>query len=303
MADFHFLRPFWLLAILPVLLIWWRLYLHRNRAARWRKNIDPHLLKHLMVGEELQSWFCPLNILLLMLVVAAIGMAGPSWKQEPSPFLDDEAGIMIVLKLSSTMNGKDVQPSRLERSKQKIHDLLQLRQGAAAGLIVYSGSSHLVMPMTQDERVIDTMLADMSPDLMPVDGDNLLQALSLSDEMMEKSGRPGSVLVIADSVSLSQTGALQKLNFKWPLQFLSMLPPSAAVDSGLQQSADLLGADLVKMSIDPSDVERVAKNGKRKFTAASLDGQGTKWQDSGYLLLPLIAVFTLLWFRKGWVLQ
>ena len=127
---------------------------------------DPHLLEHLLVGERKKPLFRPIHSLLILWLLSVIAIAGPSWEREPSPFLSDEAGLMIVLKNSRTMEAKDVQPSRLAPAKQKIRAIMESRQGGAAGLIVYSGSAHLVMPLTRDTRIINTMLEDMGPELM-----------------------------------------------------------------------------------------------------------------------------------------
>ncbi|MEN8210633.1 MAG: hypothetical protein ABFR31_02870, partial [Thermodesulfobacteriota bacterium] len=134
MAEFHFLRPYWLLSVLPALFIWWGFLRHENREAEWGKDIDPHLLKHLLVGQEEQSWFRPVHLFIITLLLTSFSLAGPTWKREPSPFLDDTAGLLVLLKVSSTMEATDVQPSRLTRAKQKIRDLLKLRKGAATGL-------------------------------------------------------------------------------------------------------------------------------------------------------------------------
>ena len=66
---------------------------------------------------------------------------------------------MIVLALSTSMDQADVAPTRLERAKQKIRDLLGVRAGARSGLIAYAGTAHLVMPLTDDRSVIEPFLA------------------------------------------------------------------------------------------------------------------------------------------------
>ena len=69
------------------------------------------------------------------------------------------------------MGQTDVAPSRLERAKQKISDLLaRARRARAPGLIAYAGTAHLVMPLTDDRAVIEPFLAALTPDLMPSDG-------------------------------------------------------------------------------------------------------------------------------------
>ena len=54
MDDFHFLRPLWLLVVLPGLVIWWGLWRRQDRMASWRQIVDAHLIDHLIVGEAKQ---------------------------------------------------------------------------------------------------------------------------------------------------------------------------------------------------------------------------------------------------------
>ena len=302
MAEFHFLRPYWLLTIIPAFFICLGLFRSRHEELKWAKDIDPHLLKHLLVGQEQQHWFSPVHILPVLLLLTTLSLAGPSWKKEPAPFLDDNAGLMVLLKVSSTMLATDVQPSRLTRAKQKIRDLLELREGAATGLIVYSGSAHLVMPPTRDNRILTTMLEDLSPELMPVDGDTLQQGLQLAEQLFTKSDQPGSLLIIADSVATGRNLADKQNKNMLPVQFLAVQPPSSSINAGLQDVADTLGARIIPMSIDQADVNEIARNAASNFTAINSAKEGERWHDSGYLLLPFIACLYLLWFRKGWVI-
>ena len=204
MGEFHFLRPFWLLALLPVLALWWHIYRQQNARAVLEEVIDPHLLEHLFVGEGKARLLRPVNLLLAFWVILVIALAGPSWKREASPFAGEDAGLVVLLKVSETMNATDVQPSRLERAKFKLRDLLEERAGAPSALIVYSGSAHLVMPLTRDERILSAMVEDLTPDLMPADGDTLADALKRAEALLARAKVPGSVVVLADAVSPAQ---------------------------------------------------------------------------------------------------
>jgi Ca-activated chloride channel family protein len=201
------------------------------------------------------------------------------------------------------MMASDVQPSRLERAKHKLRDLLEQRKGSSTGLIVYSGSAHLVMPLTRDDRIVSTMVEDLTPDLMPVDGDALVAALKLAEQVLDKSGVAGSVLVIADSVSPVQAQSLSANGISFPVQFLSMQSPAAGIDNGLQSAAGNLGAAVVELTVDQTDVEKVARRAQSGLTARSATGDGTRWLDAGYPLVPLLAVFLLMWSRKGWLVR
>ncbi len=303
MTEFHFLRPMWLWSLVPAVSIWWALRRRQDAVAAWRKVVDPHLLEHLLVGEQHRRLLRPIHLTLILWVVCVLALAGPTWEREPSPFADDQAGLVVLMKASTTMNATDVQPSRLERSKHKLRDLLERREGAATGLIVYSGSAHLVMPLTRDGRIISAMVSELSPELMPVDGDSLGEALELAASVLERAGVPGSVLVAADAVSPSQVLAVTAAAPDLPVQFLSLRPPNTPMDAGLEQAASARGAAVVPLSIDPSDVDRMAARAQSDFQAASSAEGGERWRDAGYLMLPLIVLIGLAWSRKGWIVS
>jgi len=242
-------------------------------------------------------------LLLATWLICTIALAGPSWRLEPSPFADDEAGLIILLKVSESMLASDVQPTRLERAKHKISDLLEVREGSSTGLIAYSGSAHLVMPLTRDDRIVSAMIEDLTPDLMPVDGDALVEALQLAGQVLEKGGMPGSALVIADNVSSLQAQALLTADIKLPVQFLLLRPPDTTLDSGLQSAASSLEASVVKLTVDPADVEQVANRAQTRIQSVDAADEGTRWLDAGYSLLPLLALLMLMWSRKGWLVR
>lgn len=301
MADLHFLRPYWLLAIIPALLLFLGFVKRKDSVARWREVIDPHLLEHLLVGEHKKNWFNPINLLFTCWIFAVIALAGPTWQKESSPFLDDQAGLLILLKVSKTMEAKDVQPSRIERAKQKLRDILELRKGGATGLIVYSGTAHLVMPLTRDDRIIQTMVQDITPAIMPEDGDAFSAAVVLAEELVKQTGAPGSLLVLADSVSHSQLSALKSVNVSLPVQFISMTPQNREVDTGILGAADVLGGSVTQLSVDSADVSTANQRAKTNFSSVAEQDGSERWRDGGYMLLPAIALCMLLWFRKGWV--
>jgi len=159
------------------------------------------------------------------------------------------------------------------------------------------------MPLTRDDRIVSTMVEDLMPDLMPVDGDALAAALKLAGQTLDKSGVAGSVLVIADSVSPIQARSLSAGGISLPVQFLSLQSPTASIDSGLRNAASALGATVVKLTVDQEDVEKIARRAQARLTAQSATGDGTRWLDAGYPLLPLLAFMLLMWSRKGWLVR
>ncbi|HEX5397910.1 MAG TPA: VWA domain-containing protein, partial [Verrucomicrobiae bacterium] len=204
---FHFIRPEWLLAAIPVVLLWWLLRRHTDAMQPWRGVVAPQLLPHLLSGKEKTSRYGPLEFIAIGWLVVVVAIAGPTWKHEPAPFADDVAAIAVVMKVSPSMMTEDIQPSRLARATEKVHDLLKERGAAKTSLIAYAGSAHLVMPPTKDNSIIYTFAQALNPKIMPVDGDAPAEALKLADQTLAEAGG-GSIVWITDSITPDQTAAL-----------------------------------------------------------------------------------------------
>lgn len=303
MSEFHFLRTYWLLSLLPLLLVWWALWRDQGSYAQLNKVVAPHLLEHLVVGEKTSRSLRPLYLLSGIWLLTAIAMSGPAWEKEAAPFADDDAGLVVLMKVSGTMEAADVQPSRLTRAKHKLRDLLQLRKGQSTGLIVYSGSAHLVMPLTRDDRIVTAMIEDLTPELMPVDGDVVAEALELAEKMLSRAGVPGSMLLMADSIAPSQVEAVTAMQFSAPVQVLALSATTAPVDAGMQSMASALDAPVVRVSVDQADVERITQRAQSDFKSVTGIAGDDRWHDAGYALLPLIALFSLMWSRRGWMIR
>ncbi len=137
LEHFHFLRPAWGLLLLPPLLILVYQWRQRDESHAWSTIIAPHLLQALRIRQFRNHWFNPATAGLLFMVLMSLILMGPSWRQQASPLTRDEAALVILLDVSQSMRQRDVQPSRLERAKQKISDLLELRSGSRTALALY----------------------------------------------------------------------------------------------------------------------------------------------------------------------
>jgi Ca-activated chloride channel family protein len=219
--------------------------------------------------------------------VAALAIAGPTWQREPSPFADAERPVMLVLKVTPTMLTSDLSPSRLERARQKIADLLEAHDGMPAGLIAYSGSAHLVLPPTPDREIVLSLAHALSPEIMPREGDRLDEAVALADRILKEGGQGGSILVLANSVTTGQT-------FDAPFTVLAMLPESTPLP--------VLSQRVVRTTVDDADIKALSRRLATASAPPAAPGEGERWRDAGYWLTPLLALLVIGWFRRGWVL-
>lgn len=302
MSEFHFLRPWWLLATVPAVALVWRLWTAEDASRTWRKLVAPHLLPRLLTGHEKRSWFRPVVALLVAWMMAAVALAGPAWQREPAPFAEDTAALVIVLKVTPSMQSQDVQPTRQTRAAEKIRDLLKQRPGAKTALFAYAGTAHRVMPFTSDAGIVTSFAEELAPDVMPVEGSVAGAALTAADEAVKKSGQAGWILWIADGATPNELKTLKQYRDegRTPVSVLAVAGDGPELES-LKQAASALDAPLVRVTPDDADVKRLA--GNTRFSAVSEQVGGDRWRDFGYWLVWPLAVLSLLWFRRGWMVR
>jgi Ca-activated chloride channel homolog len=299
-SDFHFLRPWWLVALIPVVLLSWAIWRRQDAAQVWQGIVAPHLLPHLLSDKAEQNRFTPLHLVAIGWIVTAVAMAGPTWKREPAPFADDTAALAIVIKVTPSMKTEDIQPDRLARSVQKIHDLLIERGNAKTALIAYAGSAHIVMPATTDGGIIDTFAQALDPKVMPLDGDVAAEALKLAETALADAGS-GSILWITDSIASEQAQKLrQRQGSGASVRLLAPLLPGSELDA-LSKAARAADVQLVRLTADHGDVNELAR--AAKFSTATTRAPTGRWQEAGYFLTPIILLVLLPFFRRGWMAQ
>lgn len=305
-AQFHFIRTLWLLALLPMGLLLWLRFRHDSRP-EWKDVLPKHLREALTIGERGWKKQLPLKLLMVIVFIAIIICAGPTWQRQASPFGEDKATMLVVLDNSDSMLQTDLPPSRLERSKQKIRDLLALRKDGKTGLIVFAGSAHIAMPVTQDNEVFNPFLAAISPEIMPVEGKSAQTALPLiENQLRDQLG--ATVLLVTDGVTPNTIDQYSAFFSQKPYQLLILAAGNSDVKSNnpvdiasLKELASKTGGRLVEVSVDNGDVVKLSNLVERNM---QLNGESSMpWKDMGYGLLFPIAIIMMLWFRKGWLVQ
>lgn len=321
-----FIRPWWLLGVLPVIFLaiaWAR---RRMGASHWESSIDPVLLQVLLEPGS-QSGFRKMAWLVAMALAAAtIGLAGPAWQKLPQPVEEKRDALVIVLDLSLSMFAQDVRPSRLVRARQKITDVLRLRREGFTALVAYAGDAHTVAPLTDDVRTIENLLAALSPEMMPVLGSNLESALGLTRELFENARvLQGRVLLVTDGIDdVSDVRELCRRQF--PISVLGVgserggtIPLDFVNQPG--QVLRTQGGDPITARLDSERLADVAESCFGRFRQLSLGDEDIHhllatplpsedeteeverdfdtWADMGHLAGILLIPLLLLGFRRG----
>ncbi|WP_439668841.1 VWFA domain-containing protein [Cupriavidus necator] len=326
LAHFHFLRPWWLLVLVPAALLVWAVQRRGDVRRRWRQTIAPHLLDALVIGERRRVALRPVHLTALLLALGAIALAGPSWRQERPPFLDDKAPLAIAVDLSPTMDAVDVTPTRLERAKLKIKALLARRDGGRTAIYAYAGSTHLVLPLTDDTNLLQTFVDALQTRIMPVPGRDMAQALRIIDADLAREPVPGTILFLTDGVDPAAARAFRAQADSGRSQPVVLVigteqggPLRNAAGGYVEQDGarvfarldvaafkrfgDDSGTPLATFTPGSDDdvawVQRHVQSHLEQMQA----GDRTRWKDEGWWLVLPVTLLAMLWFRKGWTVR
>ena len=322
---FHFLRPQFLYLIPAALLLTLLWHVCSDPRRRWRGVIAPHLLANLLVDPRRPWRLRPIHGTALALMLIGVAAAGPTWEQEPPPFSEDTAPMVVVLDLSRSMDAVDVPPTRLERAKQKVRELMKIRPGSRTGLVVYAGSAHLVLPPTDDPDFMGIFLDALDTSLMPKPGKNAAAALQIADQLLARETAAGSILFFTDGFEPAQTPAFVQHAGSAQLLILAVgtaqggplrsangrvvtdatgRPQQGRFDkAALQQLAHVADIPLAGVTLDAADVKWVQRRALSHMQAAQERHAQVRWKEAGYDLTFPLVLLAAFWFRRGWVVR
>ncbi len=325
LADFHFIRPYWLLAIIPFVVMVTLMLRNKLSQGNWSAVCDAELLPFLLQEKAVNPsrWVLTTGAFAALLVI--IALAGPTWQRLPSPVFRNESALVIALDLSRSMDAEDIKPSRLIRARYKIADILKQRKDGQTALLVYAGAAFTVTPLTDDTETIDSQLSALTTDIMPSEGNNTSIVLEKAVELFKQSGlQKGQIVLVTDSVDSDKILATVKALDNYTLSILGVGTtegaPVALPEGGFLKDEQ---GTIVVPKLDASALAKLAQAGKgvyQTITANDADiqtllsaadkpvqqeGKENKnllldqWEDKGPWLLLLVLPLAALSFRKG----
>ncbi len=146
-----------------------RRILTRFASARALKTLIPNLPSH-------RRWL-KAGLVLAAAAFLSLALAGPQYGFHWQEIEQKGVDLMIALDCSKSMLARDIQPTRLDRAKREVYDLLSMLQGDRVGLIAFSGTAFLQCPLTLDYQAFHLFLSTLTPDTMPVGGTDIEAAV------------------------------------------------------------------------------------------------------------------------------
>jgi Ca-activated chloride channel family protein len=329
MAEFHFLRPYWLLALLLLAWLGWLLSRSRAGPGAWQQVCDAHLLPYLLVTRPDGASRLPLGLLGLGWLLAVLALAGPTWSKQPQPILQTRHARVIVMDLSRSMLAPDVKPSRLVRARFKVADILQRSREGQTGLVIFAGEAFVVVPLTQDADTIAAVLPVLEPALMPVQGSRTDLGLHKAGELLRQAGfHSGEILLVTDGsngqlaldaarelrsqglrISVLAVGTEQGAplplaggGFLRDASGAIVVPRMQAAE--LRELADAGGGCYAALSADNSDLDQLLADDSAAWgkEVQHSEQETAGWREEGPWLVVLLMPLAALAFRRGWLL-
>ncbi|MCQ4164767.1 vWA domain-containing protein [Tahibacter harae] len=324
-GDFTLLRPWWLLALLALPLLWRALRADGGLQRSWARVVDAHLLPHLLSGaESAQRW--PLRLAVAAWLVATLALAGPAWERLPAPLYRNQAARVIALELSPSMLAGDLKPNRLTRARFAVNDLLTRLGDGQVALLGYAGDAFVVAPMTDDSATVRNLLAELEPGVMPVAGNATAAAIRRGAELIHQSGAGGGeVILVLDAASTDAAAAAREVARNGVRVSVLAVGTAAGAPVSLPQGdfwKDSNG-NIVVPRLDAAPLRELAQAGGGSFLqldqagtvdfsvlaglaasageSAAPGAQSAELRDRGPWLALLLIPLALAGFRRGWL--
>lgn len=328
LSQLHFLRPLWLLALVPCVLLAWLLWRQRGQEGDWSRVVAPELLSHLISEDSVRRSRSGIPALLALWCVAVLAAAGPSWQQIPQPVLQKQDALVLMVDLSYSMLATDLEPSRQDRVRRKLLDLLRDRREGLTALIAYAGDAHVVAPLTDDNPTIANLLPALNPAMMPLPGSNPADAIDRALALLDSAGvRRGRLLLVTDGLTEDDTESITQ-RLEGEPRSLAILgvgtdvgAPIPLPDGGflrdrggeivvpaldrqpMQALARAVGGAYKDLSVDDSDLDTLLAPDLLADDENTInrDRQADRWEDMGHWLVIPLLLAALVSFRRGWV--
>ncbi|BAU75204.1 VWA domain-containing protein [Metapseudomonas furukawaii] len=323
----HWLRPAWLLLLPPLGWLLWQLWHRERRSGRWEQLLPRAFQPWLLAGGRQRGTRLPWLALGLAWLLCLLALLGPSWQQVEQSTQKRADPLVVMLELTPAMLATDIAPSRLEQAKRKLRDLLDARRDAQTAIIVYAGSAHSLVPLSDDLMTSLNLIDSLKPSIMPLPGRRADLAVGQAMRLLDQGalGRGRLLLITSGLDQQEQAGIRQALGSRG--ERLAILGIGTAAGAPIAQEdggflKDDQGAILLP-KLDSPQLRRFAADLDGRYSSGQLDDSDLRrlgllegasslrdsgevarlaaWADQGHwLLLPLLLLAACAG-RRGWL--
>ncbi len=185
----------YLLGIIPVLVVLF-LYIQFWKRKKQREFGDWDLVKKLTPERSVFKPILKFVLMLLALIGLIVGLVNPKIGTKMETVKREGIDIVFAVDVSKSMLAEDVAPSRLEKSKQIVSQIINQLGNDRIGIIAYAGSAFPVLPITTDYGVAKMFLQSMNTTMVSSQGTSLDDAIKLSSTYFDKGNKTSKLLIL-----------------------------------------------------------------------------------------------------------
>jgi len=137
-----------------------------------------------------------ITVLFLALIFTILALAGPQIGTRLEEVKREGIDIMVAIDVSSSMLAKDIPPNRLQKAKHEVETFIDRLRGDRIGLIAFAGAAFVQCPLTLDYGAANIFLDILEPDLIPVPGTAIGEAILKAIQAFEEQERKHKVMVL-----------------------------------------------------------------------------------------------------------
>jgi len=172
------------------------LYNQYWKRKKQREFGDLALVKKLSPESSIFKPFLKLGVLLLALVGIILGLVNPKIGTKMETVKREGIDIVFAMDVSKSMLAEDVAPSRLEKSKQIVSQIINQLGNDRIGIVAYAGSAFPVLPITTDYGVAKMFLQSINTDIVSSQGTSLDEAIKLSATYFDDKSKTSKLLIM-----------------------------------------------------------------------------------------------------------
>lgn len=207
---FRFEDPIYLylLAVIPVLAVI-RWLMVRQQKKRLRQFGDPDLVKELMPDVSRFRPLVKFCLLLMALSLLIVMLARPQFGTKISHEKRTGIETIIAMDISNSMLAEDITPSRLDRAKMMVENLVDNFTNDKIGLIVFAGDAFIQLPITSDYVSAKMFLSSIDPSMMATQGTDIATAISMASRSFTQEEGIGKAIIVITDGEDHEGGALE----------------------------------------------------------------------------------------------
>ena len=327
LEHFHFLRPFWLVAIIPAIVLLITSIRNQFKNKTTLNFCDTHLCDYIIIENHKNSNVIFSSIIFMIWMLMILALSGPTWSHYNQNLYQKSNARVIVLDVSRSMNTTDIVPSRLKRAQYKILDMLNLIKEGQIGMVIFSGQAFTVSPLTNDANTISSMVPVLNSNIVPSEGNNMNSGILKAAKLINQAGfNKGNIILITDTEPKKSTYEIvEKLKDEGIITSILAIGTNKGApmknkndtfvtnkegniifsklnQRALQNLATVGGGVYTLFNDNNTDIDKLIHryNPEKESQILNKKQNTVIWKDQGHWIIWFLIIMTSFFGRKGW---